>query len=84
MGQWNIRVNESNNSNDHTWPLHKNDMLFQSGRPMGLNIYFTLIFSDASSTRRFVFIIIKLMTTVKYCNGDPVASHYCIRFEVLQ
>ncbi|KAH9990523.1 hypothetical protein BJV77DRAFT_1123881, partial [Russula vinacea] len=22
------------------WPLHKDDTLFQSGRPMGLNIYF--------------------------------------------
>ena len=26
------------------WPLHKDDTLFQSGRPTGLNIYFTLIF----------------------------------------
>jgi hypothetical protein len=28
---------------DHrlAWPLHKDDMLFQSGRPTGLNIYFT-------------------------------------------
>jgi len=24
------------------WPLHKDDTLFQSGRPMGLNIYFYL------------------------------------------
>jgi hypothetical protein len=23
------------------WPLHKDDTLFQSGRPTGLNIYFT-------------------------------------------
>ncbi|KAI0315887.1 hypothetical protein OF83DRAFT_1061299, partial [Amylostereum chailletii] len=22
------------------WPLHKDDMLLQSGRPTGLNIYF--------------------------------------------
>ncbi|KIJ15744.1 hypothetical protein PAXINDRAFT_76331, partial [Paxillus involutus ATCC 200175] len=22
------------------WPLHKDDTLFRSGRPMGLNIYF--------------------------------------------
>ncbi|KAI0264988.1 hypothetical protein BC834DRAFT_825722, partial [Gloeopeniophorella convolvens] len=22
------------------WPLHKDDTLFQSGRPTGLNIYF--------------------------------------------
>ena len=22
------------------WPLHKDDTLFQNGRPMGLNIYF--------------------------------------------
>ena len=26
---------------DTTWPLHKDDTLFQSGRPTGLNIYFT-------------------------------------------
>ncbi|KAH9991431.1 hypothetical protein BJV77DRAFT_946471 [Russula vinacea] len=26
------------------WPLHKDDTLFQSGRPTGLNIYFTLNF----------------------------------------
>ena len=26
------------------WPLHKDDMLFQSGRPMGLNIYFAFLF----------------------------------------
>ncbi|KAF9266042.1 hypothetical protein L218DRAFT_859664 [Marasmius fiardii PR-910] len=25
------------------WPLHKDDMLFWSGRPMGLNIYFSLM-----------------------------------------
>ncbi|KAI0250434.1 hypothetical protein BJV78DRAFT_1219216 [Lactifluus subvellereus] len=24
------------------WPLHKDDTLFQSGRPTGLNIYFSL------------------------------------------
>ena len=24
------------------WPLHKDDTLFRSGRPTGLNIYFTL------------------------------------------
>lgn len=24
------------------WPLHKDDTLFQSGRPTGLNIYFLL------------------------------------------
>ncbi|KAI0274343.1 hypothetical protein BGY98DRAFT_920836, partial [Russula aff. rugulosa BPL654] len=23
------------------WPLHKDDTLFQSGRPTGLNIYFS-------------------------------------------
>ena len=26
------------------WPLHKDDTLFQSGRPTGLNIYFSSIF----------------------------------------
>ncbi|KAF8467493.1 hypothetical protein DFH94DRAFT_779033, partial [Russula ochroleuca] len=26
------------------WPLHKDDTLFQSGRPTGLNIYFALRF----------------------------------------
>ncbi|KAI0247494.1 hypothetical protein BJV78DRAFT_1133152 [Lactifluus subvellereus] len=25
------------------WPLHKDDTLFQSGRPTGLNIYFVFI-----------------------------------------
>ncbi|KAF9259232.1 hypothetical protein L218DRAFT_875315 [Marasmius fiardii PR-910] len=25
-----------------TWPLHKDDTLFRSGRPTGLNIYFSL------------------------------------------
>ncbi|EIW78416.1 hypothetical protein CONPUDRAFT_60543, partial [Coniophora puteana RWD-64-598 SS2] len=33
------------------WPLHKDDTLFQSGRPTGLNIYcffFTLYFIFAS------------------------------------
>ena len=35
------------------WPLHKDDMLFQSGRPMGLNIYFafSLIHRERGSTR---------------------------------
>ena len=27
------------------WPLHKDDTLFQSGRPTGLNIYFILNFT---------------------------------------
>ena len=27
------------------WPLHKDDTLFQSGRPTGLNIYFIPFFS---------------------------------------
>jgi hypothetical protein len=27
------------------WPLHKDDTLFQSGRPTGLNIYFAFSFS---------------------------------------
>ena len=26
------------------WPLHKDDTLFQSGRPTGLNIYFAFLF----------------------------------------
>ncbi|KAE9397272.1 hypothetical protein BT96DRAFT_823598 [Gymnopus androsaceus JB14] len=26
------------------WPLHKDDTLFRSGRPTGLNIYFYLLF----------------------------------------
>ena len=26
------------------WPLHKDDTLFQSGRPLGLNIYFCYVF----------------------------------------
>ncbi|KIJ13069.1 hypothetical protein PAXINDRAFT_81762, partial [Paxillus involutus ATCC 200175] len=26
------------------WPLHKDDTLFRSGRPTGLNIYFLLAF----------------------------------------
>ncbi|KAJ3718440.1 hypothetical protein C8R42DRAFT_585663 [Lentinula raphanica] len=30
------------------WPLHKDDTLFRSGRPTGLNIYFLLIFWDFS------------------------------------
>ncbi|KAI0064998.1 hypothetical protein BV25DRAFT_1772244, partial [Artomyces pyxidatus] len=25
------------------WPLHKDDTLFQSGRPTGLNIYFIIL-----------------------------------------
>ena len=28
------------------WPLHKDDTLFQSGRPTGLNIYFTFGYSQ--------------------------------------
>ena len=28
----------------HLWPLHKDDTLFQSGRPTGLNIYFAFLF----------------------------------------
>ncbi|KAI0065257.1 hypothetical protein BV25DRAFT_155728 [Artomyces pyxidatus] len=28
------------------WPLHKDDTLFQSGRPTGLNIYFVAIPSN--------------------------------------
>ena len=27
------------------WPLHKDDTLFQSGRPTGLNIYFSTLLS---------------------------------------
>ena len=31
------------------WPLHKDDTLFQSGRPTGLNIYFfTVLYSYSS------------------------------------
>ncbi|KAF8490461.1 hypothetical protein F5888DRAFT_1620888 [Russula emetica] len=29
-------------NDDDAWPLHKDDTLFQSGRPTGLNIYFSL------------------------------------------
>ena len=28
------------------WPLHKDDTLFQSGRPTGLNIYFIFSYSQ--------------------------------------
>ncbi|KAI0260906.1 hypothetical protein BC834DRAFT_830964 [Gloeopeniophorella convolvens] len=31
------------------WPLHKDDTLFQSGRPTGLNIYFPFYPSHRSS-----------------------------------
>ncbi|KAI6152655.1 hypothetical protein BKA82DRAFT_64602, partial [Pisolithus tinctorius] len=30
------------------WPLHKDDTLFRSGRPTGLNIYFPFSFSHSS------------------------------------
>ncbi|KAI0291549.1 hypothetical protein BC826DRAFT_912350, partial [Russula brevipes] len=30
------------------WPLHKDDTLFQSGRPTGLNIYFAFALSTMS------------------------------------
>ena len=32
------------------WPLHKDDTLFQSGRPTGLNIYFFLNYSTVLNT----------------------------------
>ena len=31
------------------WPLHKDDTLFQSGRPTGLHIYFSLVFLGLAS-----------------------------------
>ncbi|KAI0294056.1 hypothetical protein B0F90DRAFT_1641330, partial [Multifurca ochricompacta] len=30
------------------WPLHKDDTLFQSGRPTGLNIYFFIGLTDST------------------------------------
>ena len=33
------------------WPLHKDDTLFQSGRPTGLNIYFLIYFFDFTHSR---------------------------------
>ena len=46
------------------WPLHKDDTLFQSGRPTGLNIYFYFSLSivqveeDQSFRRRYVFSLV--------------------------
>ncbi|KAF8505970.1 hypothetical protein F5888DRAFT_1603500, partial [Russula emetica] len=40
------------------WPLHKDDMLFQSGRPTGLNIYFfplSTVEEDLPFGRCYVF-----------------------------
>ncbi|KAI0298120.1 hypothetical protein B0F90DRAFT_1633045, partial [Multifurca ochricompacta] len=37
------------------WPLHKDDTLFQSGRPTGLNIYFYAIIPTLLVKASFVF-----------------------------
>ncbi|KAH9967740.1 hypothetical protein BGW80DRAFT_1177782 [Lactifluus volemus] len=37
------------------WPLHKDDTLFQSGRPTGLNIYFTSFVLLLPAVRFFVY-----------------------------
>ncbi|KIJ22072.1 hypothetical protein PAXINDRAFT_64637, partial [Paxillus involutus ATCC 200175] len=36
-----------------TWPLHKDDTLFRSGRPTGLNIYFICLTQNSQSCDRF-------------------------------
>ena len=47
------------------WPLHKDDTLFQSGRPTGLNIYFFSFPSMSLCDSRLLFISSRstLMTT---------------------
>ena len=42
------------------WPLHKDDTLFQSGKPMGLHIYFSLVFLGSASHS---------LSTYMFCNG---------------
>ncbi|KAH9957586.1 hypothetical protein BC827DRAFT_1137568, partial [Russula dissimulans] len=34
------------------WPLHKDDTLFQSGRPTGLNIYFLFALIEREGPHR--------------------------------
>ncbi|KAI0271893.1 hypothetical protein BGY98DRAFT_922624, partial [Russula aff. rugulosa BPL654] len=38
------------------WPLHKDDTLFQSGRPTGLNIYFVFSFLHLTNLLQSCFI----------------------------
>ncbi|KAH9992514.1 hypothetical protein BJV74DRAFT_977373 [Russula compacta] len=38
------------------WPLHKDDTLFQSGRPTGLNIYFYLLITSFSFPLSFMLV----------------------------
>ncbi|KAN0135339.1 hypothetical protein V8E53_006904, partial [Lactarius tabidus] len=42
------------------WPLHKDDTLFQSGRPTGLNIYFLSYYSITSPSMSCVTLVFSL------------------------
>ncbi len=50
------------------WPLHKDDTLFQSGRPTGLNIYFSFsnVKLDEDQEPRYVFSISMFRTSLPY------------------
>ena len=56
------------------WPLHKDDTLFQSGRPTGLNIYFTLRFYMS-----FIGSFDSCLGggTAKKMESSASASHFC-------
>ena len=51
------------------WPLHKDDTLFQSGRPTGLNIYFSIFFGSATCSA-----ITVLLTLGCFSHRLPVHS----------
>ncbi|KAI0294061.1 hypothetical protein B0F90DRAFT_1641379, partial [Multifurca ochricompacta] len=38
------------------WPLHKDDTLFQSGRPTGLNIYFFIGLTDSTTSHSLLIL----------------------------
>ncbi|KAF9260004.1 hypothetical protein L218DRAFT_1055249, partial [Marasmius fiardii PR-910] len=54
------------------WPLHKDDTLFRSGRPTGLNIYFFALWFDVFATGREFGV-------VRHCGN--LNDHRCLRFE---
>ncbi|KAH9962435.1 hypothetical protein BC827DRAFT_1130468, partial [Russula dissimulans] len=64
------------------WPLHKDDTLFQSGRPTGLNIYFYVpFFSHFSAVVPFKFSYPSAAGTAPYPSSfdftDDISRENC-------
>jgi hypothetical protein len=66
------------------WPLHKDDTLFQSGRPTGLNIYFYFpCFPSQIEKRRSACYIFFLCMTNIFSNIFPCFSCITVpRYEI--